>query len=154
MTLTLTSGLISRFFVLYYSYLSSNVSYARPIPLGAFVTCCDISCYLLIFYEASLTKNFLEYCGALSVKVRKEAKIRNQYNQVPYLTLYGKVTKNKKTSNNTREPRGQPFPSRWPQGCKKQTRQYGIDKKNYKKDPQKKHCLGMVSKKITGGLKQ
>ena len=27
------------FFVLYYSYLSSNVSYARPIPLGAFVTC-------------------------------------------------------------------------------------------------------------------
>ena len=38
-TLALTSGLISRFFVLYYSYLSSNVSYARPIPLGAFVTC-------------------------------------------------------------------------------------------------------------------
>ena len=36
---TFTSGLISRFFVLYYSYLSSNVSYARPIPLGAFVTC-------------------------------------------------------------------------------------------------------------------
>ena len=33
------SGLISRFFVLYYSYLSSNVSFARPIPLGAFVTC-------------------------------------------------------------------------------------------------------------------
>ena len=27
------------FFALYYSYLSSNVSYARPIPLGAFVTC-------------------------------------------------------------------------------------------------------------------
>ena len=39
LTMTLTSGLISRFFVLYYSYLSSNVSYARPIPLGAFVTC-------------------------------------------------------------------------------------------------------------------
>ena len=39
LTLTLTSGLISRFFVLYYSLLSSNVSYARPIPLGAFVTC-------------------------------------------------------------------------------------------------------------------
>ena len=38
-TLTFTSGLISRFFVLYYSFLSSNVSYARPIPLGAFVTC-------------------------------------------------------------------------------------------------------------------
>ena len=39
LTLTLTFGLISRFFLLYYSYLSSNVSYARPIPLGAFVTC-------------------------------------------------------------------------------------------------------------------
>ena len=39
LTLTLTSDLISRFFVLYYSLLSSNVSYARPIPLGAFVTC-------------------------------------------------------------------------------------------------------------------
>ena len=44
LTLTLTSGLISRFFLfgaylLYYSLLSSNVSYARPIPLGAFVTC-------------------------------------------------------------------------------------------------------------------
>ena len=36
---SLTSGLISRFFVLYYSLLSSNVSYARPIPLGAFVMC-------------------------------------------------------------------------------------------------------------------
>ena len=39
LTLTLTSGFISRFFLLYYSYLSSNVSCARPIPLGAFVTC-------------------------------------------------------------------------------------------------------------------
>ena len=39
LTLTLTSGLISGFFMLCYSLLSSNVSYARPIPLGAFVTC-------------------------------------------------------------------------------------------------------------------
>ena len=42
-TLTFTSGLISRFFMfgaylLYYSYLSLNVSYARLIPLRAFVT--------------------------------------------------------------------------------------------------------------------
>ena len=64
----------------------------------------------------------------------------------------GKWQKHKKTSH-TREPRGQPFPSRWSQGCKKQTRQYGKDKRktqNNKKDPQKKHRLGMVSKKITG----
>ena len=39
----------------------------------------------------------------------------------------GKWQKHKKTSH-TREPRGQPFPSRWPQGCKKQTRPYGKDK--------------------------
>ena len=43
LTLTLTSTLISRFFVsgaylLYYKQLSLNVSYARPIPLGALVT--------------------------------------------------------------------------------------------------------------------
>ena len=30
LTLTLTSGLISRFFVLYYSLLSSNVTYTGP----------------------------------------------------------------------------------------------------------------------------
>ena len=52
LTLTLTSSLISRLFVsgayylLFYSELFSNVSYARPIPFGAFVTCvCDISCF-------------------------------------------------------------------------------------------------------------
>ena len=50
LTLTLTSGLISRFLVLYYSYLSSNVSYARPIPLGAFVTC--LWHFLFFFFSA------------------------------------------------------------------------------------------------------
>ena len=48
LTLALTSGLISRFFVLYYSYLSSNVSNARPIPLGAFVTCLWHFLFLII----------------------------------------------------------------------------------------------------------
>ena len=43
-TFSLTSGLISRFFVsgaylLCHSLLSSNVPYDRPIPLEAFVTC-------------------------------------------------------------------------------------------------------------------
>ena len=53
-TLTLTSGLISRFFVLYYSYLSSNVSYARQIPLEAFVTCLwhFLLIYILCFLSA------------------------------------------------------------------------------------------------------
>ena len=56
LTLTLTSGLISRFLVLYYSYLSSNVSYARPIPLGAFVTC--LWHFLFIFHLKTLEKRF------------------------------------------------------------------------------------------------
>ena len=34
-----------------------------------------------------------------------------------------KLTKHKKTQH-TRKPRGQLFPSRWPQGCKEQTRQH------------------------------
>ena len=34
-----------------------------------------------------------------------------------------------------------------------QTRQYSKDKHKIKKDPQKKYHLGIVSKKITGGLK-
>ena len=33
----------------------------------------------------------------------------------------------KKTSH-TRKPRGQPFPNRCPQGCKKHTSQYGKDR--------------------------
>ena len=50
MTLTLTSGLICSFFVfdaylLYYSLLSTNVSYARPIPLGHSSRYFDISCF-------------------------------------------------------------------------------------------------------------
>ena len=47
--------------------------------------------------------------------------IRNEYNQVPHLTH----DTNRKVTNSVihhkREPRGQPFPSRWPQGTNKQT---------------------------------
>ena len=48
---------------------------------------------------------------------KKGAKIRNQYNQKPHLT---KDTKGE-SNNHTREPRCQPFPSRWPQGSNEQT---------------------------------
>ena len=57
LTLTLTSGFISRFFLLYYSYFSSNVSCARPIPLGAFVRCLWHFLFLL---------NFLLFCNIVS----------------------------------------------------------------------------------------
>ena len=63
----------------------------------------------------------------------------------------GKWQKHKKTSY-TRQPRGQPFPSRWPQGYKEQKDTMTWNTNN-KKDPKKKHRLGMISKKITGGLK-
>ena len=49
-----------------------------------------------------------------------------------------------------REPRGQPFPSRWPQGTNKQTHtkaKQTQDRKNIN-DPQKKYRLGTVSKNI------
>ena len=57
-----------------------------------------------------------------NVKVNKGAKIRNRYNQVPHLTqdTNGKVTNS--VRHHKREPRGHPFPSRWPQSTYKQTR--------------------------------
>ena len=49
-----------------------------------------------------------------------------------------------------REPRGQPLPSRWPQGINKQMcmKAYQKQDRNNINDPQKKHRLGMVSKNI------
>ena len=49
-----------------------------------------------------------------------------------------------------REPRGQPFPSRWPQDNNKQTRTKAkqTHNRNNMNDPQKKYRLGMVSKYI------
>ena len=91
---------------------------------------------------------FIEY------RVWKKAKIRNRYNRVTHLTkdTYGKVT-------NTQE-------SITYRGAKKSalsqpmtTRLHDTDKTiqqrqiQNKKSPQKKYRLGMVSKKITGGLK-
>ena len=52
--------------------------------------------------------------------------------------------------------RGQRFPSRWPQGCKKQTRQYDKDTNETQitnRMRKRKHRLGTASKKITGGIK-
>ena len=62
----------------------------------------------------------------------------------------GKKQKHKKTCE-IGELSGQLFPSIESQGCKKQTRQYKKDKRETlitKKDPQKKHHIGMVSKKL------
>ena len=76
------------------------------------------SCFLLRMDSKSIELDYM-HC-----KVRKKAKIRNPYNQIRHLTQIsqGKVTKHKKTTY-IRQTWGQPFPSRWPKGCKEQTRQ-------------------------------
>ena len=83
-------------------------------------------------------------------KVSKKVKTRNQYNQVGH--HMGKWQKHKK--HHTQESQDvSPFQQmtsrlQWTDKKAWQTRNI-----NYKKDPQKKHRLGTVSKKITGGLK-
>ena len=62
----------------------------------------------------------------------------------------GKRRKHKKTSY-IRETKGQPFPGDHKAARSRQDR---MTRNTYiKKDPQKNHRLGTVSKKITGGLK-
>ena len=84
------------------------------------------------------------------VKVKKNANIRNRYNQVPHLAQ--NVTKHKKTSH-TRQPRGQPFPSRRSQGCI--NRQDSITKTTmkHKKTKQKIQTSTALERSVnTGGL--
>ena len=85
------------------------------------------------------------------IKVRKKAKIRNRFIQVPQLIkdTVGESDKYKRKHHIQESQEVSPFP----QGYITQTRrQYGKDK-HTKKDPQKKCRLGSVSKKITGGPK-
>ena len=90
------------------------------------------------------------------VKVRKRAKIRNRYNQVPHLTQDTNGESNKLTiRHHKRKPRGLSFPSRWPQGINKQTRtktQQTQDRNNIK-DPQKSTGAERSVKCFTGGRK-
>ena len=54
-------------------------------------------------------------------KVRKVAKIRNQYNQVPHLIQDTTWESDKNTiTHHKQEPKGHPFPSRLPQGSNEQ----------------------------------
>ena len=53
------------------------------------------------------------YSSLGRTKVRKRTKIRNRYNQAPYLTQDTKWESDNVTiRHHKREPRGQPFPSR------------------------------------------
>ena len=65
----------------------------------------------------------------MQCKVGKEAKFCIRYTQIPHLTLDTIWESDKYTKTlNTGEPNSQPFPSRCPQGCMTQTRQYSKDK--------------------------
>ena len=65
----------------------------------------------------------------MQCKVGKVSKFWNRSNQVPHLTQDTLWESDKYTKTlETGEPRSQLFPSRWPQGCMTQTRQYSKDK--------------------------
>ena len=90
-------------------------------------------------------------------KVRKKAKIRNRYNQVPHLTQDStwESDKNTRKHHTQKSLDVSPFPAGDHKAAR--NRQDSMTKANTKhnnkKDPQKKHRLGTVSKKVSGGLK-
>ena len=69
-------------------------------------------------------RNDTDYCTTEQSKEAGKDQEKNQSNTTPGAGHHmGKWHKRKKTSH-TREPRGHPFPSGWPQGCKEQTIKY------------------------------
>ena len=93
------------------------------------------------------------------VKVRKRAKIRNLYNQVPHLTqdTNGKVTNSQLDITNESQ-KVSPFPAGDHKATiNRHTRKHNKHacNRNNMNDPQKKYCLGTVSKNISlEGLNQ
>ena len=86
-----------------------------------------------------------------STKVRKNAKIRNRYNQVPHLIQDIEWESDTKTTKHNTKERQEfiPFPS----GDHKTARHRLDNMSKANPNPQKKYCFGTVSKKSTGGLK-
>ena len=80
--------------------------------------------------------------------VRKRAKIRIQYNQVPHLSQDTTWKSDKHTIRHHKQgPRGQPFPSRGQQGINKKMPAKAQDRNNTN-DAQKNYHLGTCSNKI------
>ena len=92
------------------------------------------------------------FCYIL-VKVRKMSKVRNRYNQVPHLAqaTMGKWQEKKHHIQESQEV--SPFPAGDHKAARNRQNSMTNTNPNNKKDPQKKHHPGMVSKKNTGGLK-
>ena len=88
------------------------------------------------------------FCCWFIIKVRKAAKVRNRYNQVPRLAQDTTWESDKNTiKHHKQEPRGQPFPSRLPQGSNKQTRKHNKHKTSITQMiHKKKYHLGTVER--------
>ena len=87
------------------------------------------------------------YASVAPDKVRKRAKIRNRYNHAPHPTkdTNGKVTTSKlDITNKSREV--SPFPAGDHKASTDVHESITKQDRNNINDPQKKHCLGMVSK--------
>ena len=85
----------------------------------------------------------------LHLKVRKAAKIRNRYNQVPHLTQipHGKVRKTQlNITNKSKEV--SPFTAGDNKAAMTRRESMKTQDINNTKDPQKKYRLGMVSKNV------
>ena len=83
------------------------------------------------------------------VKVRKMAKIRNWYNQVPHLTQDTTWESNTTTINITNKSQEvSPFPAGDHKAARTDAKAWQSQDINNTNDPQKKYHLGMVSKNI------
>ena len=90
----------------------------------------------------------------ISIEVRKNAKIRNPYNQIPHLTqdTIWESDENTRKYHKLESQEVSPFPAGDHKAAR--NRQDSMTRNIHSKnDPQKKHRLGRVSTKFTGVLK-
>ena len=100
------------------------------------------------YVSASLTLALFVYKirSVVKLKVRKTAKIRKRYNQVPHLTQDTTWESNKKyNKHHQQEPRGQPFPSKHKAAMNRRESIRNKIQKNTN-DPQRKYRIGTVNK--------
>ena len=126
------------FFLFIYFFLGGGGGFGRSFWIAKQN---NLSNRKMNIFRLCMKKQKNELCCS---EERKKVKIRNRYSQVPGLHM--KKRQKHKTNSLTWETRVQPFPSRWPQGCKAQTRQYHRQTRNTnsKNDLEKKHSFGTV----------
>ena len=112
---------------------------------------------LALIDMCTMSNIFAKHKHHLSInesEVRKKAKIRNRYNQVPRLTkdIVWESNKNTRKHHTHESQEVSPFPSGDQKVAKNRHGSMAKTSTNIKKDPQQKHRLGIVSTKTTGGL--